>query len=346
MTNLTNRRIVLAARPVGAPKDSDFKLVEEPVGEVGPNQVLLHTIYLSIDPYMRGRMNAVASYAPYVEIGETMVGGAVSAVIASNHSDYKIGDLVFGYTGWQEYALDNGSNLRAIDPTQAPISTALGTLGMPGLTAYVGLLDIGQPVAGETVVVSAASGAVGAVVGQIAKIKGCRVVGVAGAEEKCRYVVDTLGFDACVSHRSENLVEELTEACPDGVDVYFENVGGVVFQAMVGLLNADARIPVCGLVSHYNDTEPPLGPDSLPRFARTILTKRLKVQGFIIFYHANREAAFREDMTAWLNDGKVRYREDVVDGIDQAVGAFQGLLEGRNFGKLLVRVSEDPTQNN
>ena len=213
MTNLTNRRITLAARPVGAPKDSDFKLIEEPVAEVGPNQVLLHTIYLSLDPYMRGRMNAVDSYAPYVEIGETMVGGAVSTVVASNHSDYKPGDLVFGYTGWQKYALVDGSNLRVIDSTAVPISTALGVLGMPGLTAYVGLLDIGQPVAGETVVVSAASGAVGAVVGQIAKIKGCRVVGVAGAEEKCRYVVDTLGFDACVSHRSDNLVEELAEVC-------------------------------------------------------------------------------------------------------------------------------------
>jgi len=344
MTNLTNRRITLAARPVGAPKDSDFKLIEEPVAEAGPNQVLLRTVYLSLDPYMRGRMNAVASYAPYVEIGETMVGGAVSTVVASNHSDYKPGDLVFGYTGWQKYALVDGSNLRVIDSTAAPISTALGVLGMPGLTAYVGLLDIGQPVAGETVVVSAASGAVGAVVGQIAKIKGCRVVGVAGAEEKCRYVVDTLGFDACVSHRSENLAEELAEVCPDGVDVYFENVGGVVFQAVLGHLNADARISVCGLVSHYNDTDRPPGPDSMLRLARTILTKRLKVQGFIIFYHANREAAFREDMIAWLDDGKVRYREDIVEGIEQAVGAFQGLLEGRNFGKLLVQVSEDPTR--
>jgi hypothetical protein len=345
MSNLTNRRITLAARPVGAPKDTDFQLIEEPVAEIGPRQVLLRTIYLSLDPYMRGRMNAVTSYAPFVGIGETMVGGAVSTVISSNHSGYKAGDIVFGYTGWQEYALDDGSKLRTINPARAPISTALGVLGMPGLTAYVGLLDIGQPMPGETVVVSAASGAVGAVVGQIAKIKGCRVVGIAGAEEKCKYVVDTLGFDACVNHRSEKLAAELATACPNGVDVYFENVGGQVFQAILGLLNADARIPVCGVVSHYNDTELPPGPDSLPKFSRAILTKRLKVQGFIIFYHTHREAAFFTDMTAWLNDSKVRYREDIVEGIEQAVGAFQGLLEGRNFGKLLVQVSDDPTRD-
>ena len=234
--------------------------------------------------------------------------------------------------------------MRKLDPAAAPISTAVGVLGMPGMTAYVGLLDHGRPQAGETVVVSAASGAVGAVVGQIAKIKGCRVVGIAGAPEKCAYVTADLGFDACVSHREEDLPAALRAACPDGIDVYFENVGGRVFEAVLPLLNEFARVPVCGRIANYNLTEPPPGPDHVPRLMGLTLVRRLTFRGFIVYDHREREPEFLRDVSAWIRDGRVQYREDVVDGLDRVVPAFQGLLRGENFGKLLVRVSEDPTR--
>jgi hypothetical protein len=337
------RRITLAGRPVGAPKLSDFALVEDALPTPGPGELLLRTIYLSLDPYMRGRMNAVKSYSPSVEIGETMVGGTVSEVMEANVPGFAAGDLVFAYTGWQSHALSDGKGLRKLDARDAPISTALGILGMPGHTAYVGLLDIGRPRAGETVLVSAASGAVGSAVGQIGRIKNCRVVGVAGAAEKCRYVVDELGFDACVSHLDANLPDELAAACPQGIDVYYDNVGGKVLAAAFELLNVAARVPICGMISHYNDQAPPEGPDSLPKFMRAVLTKRLAVQGFIIFDHQHRWKDFHADMCAWIRDGRVKYREDFVDGLENAPAAFQGLLQGRNFGKLIVRVGADPT---
>jgi len=337
------RRVTLAARPEGAPKDGDFALVEEALPTPGPGELLLRTIYLSLDPYMRGRMTAVKSYSPFVEIGETMVGGAVSEVVSSNVQGYVPGDLVFGYTGWQSHAIVDGKGLRKLDARAAPISTALGILGMPGHTAYVGLLDIGRPKPGETVLVSAASGAVGSAVAQIARINECRVVGVAGASAKCRYAVDELGLDACVSHYDEDMPQRLVEACPDGIDVFYDNVGGKVFAAAFELLNVGARVPICGMISHYNDTAPPPGPDSLPRVMRRILTNRLTVQGFIIFDHQHRWKDFHADMTAWIRDGRVRYREDVVDGLENAPAAFRGLLEGKNFGKLIVRVGDDPT---
>jgi NADPH-dependent curcumin reductase CurA len=343
MSESSHRRITLAARPEGAPRDDDFALVEGPVPTPGDGELLLRTVYLSLDPYMRGRMNAVKSYSPFVEIGETMVGGAVSEVVSSNVEKFAPGDLVFGYTGWQSHAVSDGKGLLKLDPAAAPISTALGILGMPGHTAYVGLLDIGRPRAGETVVVSAASGAVGSAVGQIARLKGCRVVGVAGAPEKCRYVVDELGLDACVSHRDPDLPARLAEACPDGIDVYYDNVGGRVFAAAFDLLNVAARVTVCGMISHYNDTAPPPGPDTLPKVMRGILTKRLTIQGLIIFDHQHRWKEFHDDMAAWIRDGRVKYREDFVDGLENAPAAFRGLLEGRNFGKLIVRVSDDPT---
>jgi NADPH-dependent curcumin reductase CurA len=338
-----HRRITLAARPEGAPKDSDFALVEDALPVPGSGELLLRTVYLSLDPYMRGRMNAVKSYVPCVEIGETMAGGAVSEVVSSDVEGFAAGDLVFGYTGWQTHALSDGQGLRTLDSAAAPVSTALGVLGMPGHTAYVGLLDIGRPRPGDTVLVSAASGAVGSAVGQIARIQKCRVVGVAGAPEKCRYVVDELGFDACVSHYDEDLPEQLAEACPDGVDVYYDNVGGKVFAAAFERLNVCARVPICGMISHYNDTAPPPGPDSLPRIMRAILTKRLTIQGFIIFDHQHRWKDFHKDMCAWIGDGRVKYREDFVDGPENAPAAFQGLLQGRNFGKLIVRVGDDPS---
>lgn len=338
-----HRRITLAVRPEGPPKDSDFALVEDAVPIPGSGELLLRTIYLSLDPYMRSRMNAVKSYAPCVELGETMVGGAVSEVSSSNLEGFAAGDLVVGYTGWQTHALSDGKGLRKLDPAAAPVSTALGILGMPGHTAYVGLLDIGRPKSGETVVVSAASGAVGSAVGQIARIKECRVVGVAGAPEKCRYVVDELGFDACVSHHDDDLSDRLAGACPDGIDVYYDNVGGKVFATVFERLNVGARVPICGMISHYNDTAPPPGPDSLPKVMRGILTKRLTIQGFIIFDHQHRWQDFQQDMCAWIRDGRVKYREDFVDGLENAPAAFQGLLQGRNFGKLIVRVGDDPT---
>ena len=343
MSTRTNRRIALADRPRGEPKPSDFATVDDPVPSPGDGEMLLRTVYLSLDPYMRGRMNDVKSYVPPIRIGETMEGGTVSVVEASRNPKFSVGDIVFGYTGWQEYSISNGKGMRTVDPAIAPVSTALGILGMPGLTGYVGLLDLGQPKEGETVVVSAATGAVGSLVGQIAKLKGCRVVGVAGAEAKCRYAVDALGLDACVSHREGDLRGALAEACPDGIDVYYENVGGRVFDAVIGLMNVHGRIPVCGGIAHYNDTGPPSGPDRLAGAMRVILTRRLTVRGFIIFDHHHRIPDFTRDVSGWLREGTIVYREDVVGGIDSAVGAFLGLLRGENFGKLVVKVSEDPT---
>ena len=342
MTDTINRRIVLASRPIGAPKPSDFRLEESALPAPLAGQLLLRTLYLSLDPYMRGRMSDAPSYAAPVALGEVMVGGTVSRVEASQHPDFKPGDLVLGYTGWQSHALSDGKGLTKLDPTMAQPSLALGVLGMPGFTATMGLLDIGQPKAGETVVVAAASGAVGAVVGQIAKLKGCRVVGIAGGADKCRYVIDELGFDDCIDHRAADFKRRLASACPDGIDVYFESVGGAVFDAVLPLLNAKARVPVCGLIAHYNDTALPPGPDRLGLLTRTLLTKRIKMQGFIIFDdYADRYGEFFAQMSAWRKDGKIKFREDLVDGLENAPQALIGLLEGRNFGKLVVRVKKD-----
>jgi NADPH-dependent curcumin reductase CurA len=303
----TFQRIVLASRPLG--------------------------------PYMRGRMSDAPSYARPVSIGEVMEGGAVSEVVASNLSGFAAGDIVVGRTGWQTFALSDGKGLQKVDPRLAPIQTALGVLGMPGMTAYCGLLEIGKPAAGETVVVAAASGAVGSVVGQIAKIKGARAVGIAGGPEKCCYVVEELGFDACVDHRASDLPARLAAACPKGIDVYFENVGGAVFEEVFPLLNPFARIPVCGLIAHYNATSASPGPILLPHMMRAILTKRLTIRGFIVFDFAAQEADFRRDVAHWIGEGRIKWREDVVEGLDQAPRAFIGMLRGENFGKLLVRVA-------
>ena len=338
----SNRRIVLASRPLGAPTADNFRLEQREVPAPGAGQLLLRTLSLSLDPYMRGRMSDAPSYAAPVAVGEVMVGGAVSRVEASQHPDFKPGELVLGYTGWQDYALSDGTALTRLDAAMAQPSMALGVLGMPGFTAYMGLLDIGQPKAGDTVVVAAASGAVGSVVGQIAGIKGSRVVGVAGGAEKCRYVVEELGFDACVDHRSADFAQQLAAACPSGIDVYFENVGGAVFDAVLPLLNVGARVPVCGLIAHYNATGLPGGPDRLPVLMRTLLTRRIRMQGFIIFDdYGHRYNEFASQMGAWLKEGRIKFREDVVDGLENAPQAFIGLLEGRNFGKLVVRVAQD-----
>jgi NADPH-dependent curcumin reductase len=277
MAHRVNRQILLKSRPEGAPSLDNFELTESPVREPGEGEVLTRTLYLSLDPYMRGRMSAAKSYAKPAEVGQPMVGGTVGEIVASRNPKYAVGDIVLGYGGWQEYALSTGAGLRKLDPAVAPVSTALGVLGMPGMTAYVGLLEIGQPKPGETIVVAAASGAVGSVVGQIGKIKGCRAVGIAGGAEKCRFVTEELGFDACVDHRAPDFAKQLEAACPSGIDIYFENVGGAVQQTVWPLLNDFARIPVCGLIAQYNATRPMPGPDMF-----SVLRKRLLLRGFIV----------------------------------------------------------------
>ncbi len=344
MNTLTNRRIVLAARPQGAPQSSDFSMISEPIPDLGEGEIISRTIYLSLDPYMRGRMNEGKSYAAPVEIGETMCGGTVSQVLKSNNPEFAKDDYILTYDGWQEYAVSDGKGARKLDPTQAPISTAVGVLGMPGMTAYMGLLEIGQPQSGETVVVAAATGAVGSNVGQIARLKGCRVVGIAGSREKCEFALNELGFDACINYKDAGFRDSLKTACPEGIDVYFENVGGMVFEAIIPLLNFQSRIPVCGLIAHYNDTELPSGPNVLPKLMRIVLTQRVTIQGFIVSDFSNKQGAFLRDMSKWIADGKIKYKEDIVEGLDNAVGAFQGLLKGNNFGKLLIQVSEDATR--
>ncbi len=334
-----NRRIVLARRPQGVPVAEDFRLEEVPRPAPAEGEVLLRTRYLSLDPYMRGRMSDAPSYAPPVALGAPMTAQTVSVVEASNNPAFAVGELVVANVGWQDYGVSGGRDLLRIDPALAHPSYALGVLGMPGLTAYVGLLDIGQPRAGETVVVAAATGAVGSVVGQIAGIKGCRVVGVAGGADKCAYAVGTLGFDACIDHRSPDLAGELAAACPKGVDVYFESVGGAVLYAVAPLLNVGARVPLCGLIAWYNLEKLPTGVDRTPALLSAVLRRRIRIQGFIVFDHNDRYPAFMRDMQGWLREGRIRYREDVIDGLENAPHALIGLLQGNNFGKLVVRVS-------
>jgi hypothetical protein len=337
-----NRRFLLASRPHGEPTADNFRLETVPTPQPAAGQVLLRTVYLSLDPYMRGRMSDAPSYAPPVQIGEVMVGGTVSRVVTSQHPDFKPGDWVLGYDGWQDYALSDGSGLRNLGPHHANPTRLLGVLGMPGFTAYMGLAEIGQPKPGETLVVAAASGAVGSVVGQVAKLKGCRVVGVAGGKDKCRYVVEELGFDACIDHRAPDFAAQLAAACPQGIDIYYENVGGAVFDAVIPLLNTQARIPVCGIIAHYNATNLPAGPDRLPMLQGLILRKRIRMQGFIIFDDfAEGFDAFLQQMSEWVEQGKIKFREDLVDGLENAPQAFIGLLQGKNFGKLVIRVGED-----
>jgi len=333
-----NRRIVLAARPHGEPNESHFRLEETRVPTPRDGEVLLANRYLSLDPYMRGRMSAAKSYAEPVAIGDTMVGATVADVVASNNSDFAPGDTVVGFGGWQDFAISDGKGLRKLDPNAAPVTTALGVLGMPGMTAYTGLLSIGAPKPGETVVVAAAAGPVGSLVGQIAKRQGARAVGIAGGPEKCAYLRDTLGFDVALDHRADDFADALAAACPDGIDVYFENVGGAVFDAVLPLLNTFARIPVCGLVSGYSATELPPGPDRVPLLMRAVLSKRLTLRGFIVWDFADQEPAFLRDVGGWLEEGAIVHREDIVDGLENAPTAFAGLLKGRNFGKLIVRI--------
>jgi NADPH-dependent curcumin reductase len=334
-----NRQVLLQRRPVGEPSADDFTIVDSPMPQPADGEVLLRGIYLSLDPYMRGRLSAARSYAKPVEIGGVIEGRVVGQVVHSEHPDFRSGEFAYGGYGWQLYSAVPGAGLVKLDPAEAPISTALGVLGMPGFTAYVGLSDIGQPKAGETVVVSAASGAVGAVAGQLAQAAGARVVGIAGGREKCRHVESELGFAACLDHRAADLGAALDGACPNGIDVYWENVGGAVQEAVFPRLNDFGRMVLCGMVSEYNDREPRPGPNLM-----AAVRKRLRIQGFIVSDQWQRMAEYRAMAAPLLRAGRLKYREDIVDGLDKAPAAFIGLLQGRNFGKLLVRLAADPTR--
>ena len=340
MTDAKNWQIVLVSRPHGEPAPENFKLAEAPIPAIGPGQILLKTKLLSLDPYMRGRISDAKSYAPPFAIGEPLGGQTVSEVIASNNPEFAVGDVALAFGGWQDYSVSSGGDLQKLDPRAAPVSTALGVLGMPGMTAYTGLKNIGLPKPGETLAVAAAAGPVGSAVGQIAKIRGCRVVGIAGGREKSSYLIDELGFDASIDHRSPNMKEELKAACPNGIDIYFENVGGAVWDAVLPLLNNFARVPVCGLVANYNATALPEGPDRTATLMRTILTKRLRVQGFIVYDFAEQMRDFLREVGSWVREGKLKYKEDIVEGLENAPQAFIGLLRGANFGKLLIKVSD------
>lgn len=334
-----NRRIVLAQRPIGAPTAVDFRLEEVAMPELSDGQVLLRTLYLSIDPYMRARMSDAPSYAQPVAIDAVMIGATVCRVEASRSPSYAVGDVVLSMNGWQEYAAVPSKGLMKIDTSLAPASYSLGVLGMTGFTAYVGLLDIGQAKEGHTVLVSAATGAVGGTVGQIAKLKGCRVVGIAGGADKCEYAVNTLGYDACINHYDDDFAEQLAAACPQGVDVLFENVGGNPLMASIPLLNVGARVALCGMIAWLNGPAPG-AVDTAPQIMRALLNKRAHIQGFVITDHyATRYADFRRDMSQWVKEGKIQYREDVIEGLERAPLALMGLLRGDNFGKVVVRVA-------
>jgi NADPH-dependent curcumin reductase CurA len=340
----TSTQVLLARRPVGEPADDTYEFRDVELPELEDGQLLLRVVHLSLDPYMRGRMSDAPSYAPPVEVGGLMVGATTAVVEESRHPDWSEGDLALSYSGWQTRQISDGRGLRRLDPSVAPISTALGVLGMPGFTAYAGLLEIGKPQPGETVVVAAATGPVGSAVGQIAKLKGARAVGIAGGPQKKKALLDDLGFDVALDHRSPDFADELAAAVPDGIDVYFENVGGHVAREVFKRMNLYGRVPVCGLVADYNATSAPEGPDRLPGFMGLVLRRSLTVRGFIQteFVKSHTED-FLRDMGTWVGDGSVRYLEDVVEGLEQVPEAFRGLLAGRNFGKLVVRVGEDPT---
>lgn len=338
-TSLQNHRIRLAARPHGEPGAADFTHDVAEVRSPEADQVLLRTRYLSLDPYVRGRMSDAKSYAAPMEVGDVIVGGTVSEVVESAAEGFAPGDTVLSYGGWQEYSLEPAAQLRRLDPAAAPVTTALGVLGMPGFTAYAGLLAIGKPQPGETVAVAAATGPVGSAVAQIAKLHGARTIGIAGGEQKVSRLRE-LGVDAALDHRAPDLTGRLAEAAPDGIDVYFENVGGAVWDAVLPQLNKFARVPVCGLAAHYNATSLPEGPDRSPQLMQAVLSKSLTLRGFIQNeFVPTMFEDFLRDMTGWLASGQVQHTEDITEGLDRAPEAFVGMLRGRNFGKAIVQVS-------
>jgi NADPH-dependent curcumin reductase CurA len=341
MNEPTVKQIVLASRPSGPPTAENFRLEQVPMPPLPPGGLLLRVLYLSLDPYMRGRMDDRKSYARSVGVGEVMTGESVCEVVTSDRQGYGRGDVVLAHTGWRTHAASGGPAPRKLDPKLAPITTGLGVLGMPGFTAYAGLYVLGKPKPGDTVVVAAASGPVGSLVGQLAKMAGARAIGIAGGADKCRYVVDDLRFDTCIDHRAPDLPAKLAAQCPKGIDVYFENVGGAVWQAVLPLLNTYARVPVCGLISQYSAAGQAAGPNLLPATMREILTKSLTLRGFInTEFAAEHYADFLKTVSAGIANGSIRYREDVTEGLENAPAAFMGLLQGKNFGKALVRVSQ------
>ena len=321
------------------PAPENFRFESVPAPEPGEGQITVRVLYLSVDPYMRGRIKDAASYAPPIEIGGMMTGGGVGRVIASRHPRFAVGDIVAGDTGWQTHCLTDGAGFRKVDPTLAPISTSLGVLGMPGLTAYFGLLDLGKPKAGETVLMSGAAGAVGSLVGQIAKIQGCRAVGVAGADDKIRWLTGELGFDAAFNYKTVEPKEyrsTIAALCPQGVDVYFDNVGGPITDAVFPLINLRARVVICGQIHHYNDEKAAQG----PRHLFHLIVKRARVEGFLVFDYADRYKEGLTQMAQWLREGKLQYREQIYEGIENTPRAFIGMLSGENTGKMLVKVGE------
>jgi len=331
-----NRQITLAARPVGMPTESDFSLVESPIPHPARGEVLVQALYLSVDPSVRGRLTGVTTYARGLDLGEVIVGGVVGRVLDSSDPRYGPDDIVEGMLGWQEYAVAPAKSLRKIDSSNGPISSALYVLGMPGLTAYFGLLDIGKPKEGETVVVSGAAGAVGSVAGQIGKIIGCRVVGIAGGPEKCAWITDELGFDAWIDYKSEDVAARLRETCPDGIDVFFDNVGGEILDAVLGQINLHARIALCGAISQYDKAE--LSPG--PRNFLNLIPQRGRVEGFILLDYRDRFVDAILQLGQWVQEGRIRYAEDIVEGLENAPAAFRRLFSGENTGKLIVKVAE------
>ncbi|MBB1476371.1 NADP-dependent oxidoreductase [Shewanella sp. SG41-3] len=340
-TNTTNRQWVLSQRPSGEPTEDTLTLIETAIPVAGDQQMLLRTEFLSLNPYMRGRMSDAPSYADPVELGEVMIGGTVSQVVDSNIDGFAPGDFVLSYNGWQDYAVSDGVGLTNLGKSSSHLSWALGILGMPGFTAWAGLKQIGAPKAGETIVVAAATGPVGATVGQIGKLLGCHVVGIAGGAEKCAYAVDELGFDACIDYKAADFAVQLAKVSSNGIDVYFESVGGKVLDAVIPLLNPNARIPLCGLVSQYNATNLPEGPDRMNWLMGQILRKKIKLQGFIIFDDfGHLYPDFATEMTAWVKSGKIKYREEIITGLENAPNAFIGLLNGESFGKRTIHVGQ------
>ena len=331
-----NRAWTMASRPVGEPKQENFALDESPVPTPEHGELLIRTLFMSLDPYMRGRMRLGPSYATPLQPGEVMTGEVVARVEQSKSSHYSVGDIVRSSIGWQEWAAVSDHSVSRVDQSLGPISTAVGVLGMPGLTAYHGLLDIGQPKAGDTLVVSAASGAVGAVVGQIGKINGCNVIGIAGSEKKCHYVTNDLGFDTAINYKTQEVSSELKQLSPNGVDVYFDNVGGPILDAVLENLAPKARIAICGQISQYNAPEVPLGPRNISALLRT----QSKAEGFLVYAFERQHEISRARLAAWIKEGLLKYKEDIVDGFERAPDAFIGLLRGDNFGKLLIKVSD------
>jgi len=339
MAKIISREIHLKSRPAEMPVADNFELAEVPVSDIKDGELLVRNLYMSVDPYMRGRMNDRKSYIPPFQIGQPLEGGAVGQVVASNNDQFKVGDYVSNSLGWREYFISTGAGLRTVDTNLGPAQAFLGTLGMPGMTAYFGLLDIGQPAEGETVFVSAAAGAVGSIVCQIAKLKGCRVVGSAGSDQKVAWLLEEAGVDAAFNYKSvDNLTAELLKHCPKGIDVYFENVGGDHLEAALNVMNPFGRMAMCGMIAQYNSPVPPPGPSNLS----TIIGKRLRIEGFLVGDHMDKAPQFFTEMGKWISQGNIKWKETIVDGIENAPQAFIGLFRGENLGKMIVKVGPDP----